>query len=127
MHVSRRVAARFGLALLALLMAGVLTQPARASRGAAPAAMPTNSVTVEVPAAPTGDFVGAATAARADLVERRLTEAEARRIVLAAARAELGKPYKWAATGPNRWDCSALTQHAWAAAGVKIPRVSRWQ
>ncbi len=38
--------------------------------------------------------------------------------------AQLGEPYQWGATGPDRWDCSGLTQGAWKAAGVSIPRVT---
>lgn len=126
MHVPHRVAARAGLALLALVIAGFLVHPAQASRSQRPrAAMPTASVKVEVPAA-SGNFLGAE-AASGEVAKRRLSEAEARQIVLEAAYAELGKPYKWGGTGPNRWDCSGLTRHAWAQAGVRIPRVSRWQ
>lgn len=40
------------------------------------------------------------------------------------ARAQLGKPYVWGATGPNSYDCSGLTQAAWKAAGVAIPRTT---
>ncbi|MGI5252015.1 MULTISPECIES: C40 family peptidase [Streptomycetaceae] len=40
------------------------------------------------------------------------------------ARAQLGKPYVYGATGPNSYDCSGLTQAAWGAAGVSIPRVT---
>lgn len=43
------------------------------------------------------------------------------------ARAQLGKPYVWGATGPDEYDCSGLTMQAWSAAGVQIPRVSRDQ
>ncbi|NHD18583.1 MULTISPECIES: C40 family peptidase [unclassified Actinopolyspora] len=43
------------------------------------------------------------------------------------ARKQLGSPYVWGAEGPNRFDCSGLTQRAWAAAGVEIPRVSQDQ
>src|SRR5205823_7974839 len=57
----------------------------------------------------------------------RLSQAEAVRIVMATARAQLGKPYRWGATGPATFDCSGLTRFAWAAAGVAIPRVSRMQ
>jgi phage-related protein len=47
---------------------------------------------------------------------------------LAYAKAQLGKPYKWGATGPDSFDCSGLTMRAWQAAGVKdIPRVSEAQ
>ena len=41
---------------------------------------------------------------------------------VAFAFAQLGKPYQWGATGPGSYDCSGLTQAAWAAAGVAIPR-----
>lgn len=44
--------------------------------------------------------------------------------VIEFARAQLGKPYVWGATGPNSYDCSGLTQAAWAAAGVSLPRVT---
>ncbi|MCQ4045535.1 NlpC/P60 family protein [Streptantibioticus rubrisoli] len=40
------------------------------------------------------------------------------------ARAQLGKPYVWGATGPNSYDCSGLTQAAWSAAGVSLPRTT---
>lgn len=34
--------------------------------------------------------------------------------------AQLGKPYQWGAAGPDSYDCSGLTQQAWAAAGVSL-------
>lgn len=40
------------------------------------------------------------------------------------ARAQIGKPYVWGATGPGSYDCSGLTQAAWKAAGVTLPRVT---
>ncbi|GAB3474772.1 C40 family peptidase [Nocardiopsis coralliicola] len=40
------------------------------------------------------------------------------------ALAQLGKPYVFGANGPDAFDCSSLTQQAWAAAGVGIPRVT---
>jgi cell wall-associated NlpC family hydrolase len=45
-------------------------------------------------------------------------------VALEWAFAELGKPYVWAATGPNSFDCSGLTQFVWRQAGVAIPRVA---
>jgi cell wall-associated NlpC family hydrolase len=33
---------------------------------------------------------------------------------------EIGKPYVWAAAGPNSFDCSGLTQYVWAKAGVYL-------
>lgn len=46
---------------------------------------------------------------------------------LAFARAQLGKPYQWGATGPDTYDCSGLTLKAYRAAGVNLPRTSRQQ
>ncbi|GGO83448.1 C40 family peptidase [Wenjunlia tyrosinilytica] len=46
---------------------------------------------------------------------------------VAFARAALGKPYVWGATGPNAFDCSGLTQSAWRAAGVSLPRTTYTQ
>ena len=42
-------------------------------------------------------------------------------IAVAYARAQLGKPYVFAAAGPDAFDCSGLTMMAWAAAGVSLP------
>ncbi|MEU7280280.1 NlpC/P60 family protein [Streptomyces sp. NPDC045431] len=53
------------------------------------------------------------------------TAAEADK-VLAFARAQLGKPYVWGAAGPSSYDCSGLTQAAWKAAGVDLPRTT-WE
>ncbi|GAA1080006.1 C40 family peptidase [Nocardiopsis metallicus] len=44
--------------------------------------------------------------------------------VLDFARAQIGKPYVWGGTGPNGYDCSGLTQAAWAQAGVSLPRTT---
>ncbi len=33
---------------------------------------------------------------------------------------QLGKPYVWAAAGPNAFDCSGLTMAAWATARVRL-------
>ncbi|GGQ05868.1 NlpC/P60 family protein [Streptomyces mutabilis] len=43
---------------------------------------------------------------------------------LAFARAQIGKPYVWGATGPGSYDCSGLTQAAWKAADVTLPRTT---
>lgn len=45
----------------------------------------------------------------------------------AYAMAKLGAPYVYGATGPHAFDCSGLTQAAWRAAGVFIPRTSEAQ
>ncbi|GGZ52659.1 hypothetical protein GCM10010371_10160 [Streptomyces subrutilus] len=46
---------------------------------------------------------------------------------VAFARGALGKPYVWGATGPGSFDCSGLTQAAWRAAGVSLPRTTYTQ
>ncbi|MFE8945240.1 NlpC/P60 family protein [Streptomyces sp. NPDC007856] len=43
---------------------------------------------------------------------------------IAFARAQIGKPCVWGATGPDSYDCSSLTQAAWKAAGVQLPRAA---
>jgi cell wall-associated NlpC family hydrolase len=43
---------------------------------------------------------------------------------IAFSRAQIGKPYVWGATGPGSYDCSGLTQAAWKAAGVTLPRTT---
>jgi peptidoglycan DL-endopeptidase CwlO len=47
--------------------------------------------------------------------------------VIRYAYAQLGKPYRWGATGPDSFDCSGLTLMAWAQAGVSLPHSSRAQ
>jgi cell wall-associated NlpC family hydrolase len=39
---------------------------------------------------------------------------------VAEARRQIGKPYVWAAAGPDSFDCSGLTQWAWQAGGVRL-------
>lgn len=46
---------------------------------------------------------------------------------IAFARAQLGKPYVFGATGPNAYDCSGLTYSAYKAAGVAIGRTTYQQ
>lgn len=48
-------------------------------------------------------------------------------VAVTTALAQVGKPYRWGATGPGAFDCSGLTSYAWRAAGVTIPRTSRAQ
>jgi cell wall-associated NlpC family hydrolase len=46
---------------------------------------------------------------------------------VAYAKAQLGKPYRYAAAGPDEFDCSGLTMMAWAQAGVSMPHYSAAQ
>ncbi len=45
---------------------------------------------------------------------------QARTVAVAAALTKLGTPYLWGAKGPNRFDCSGLTQWAWRQAGIPL-------
>ncbi len=44
-----------------------------------------------------------------------------------AALSQVGKPYEYAAEGPDSYDCSGLTLWAWRHAGVSLPHSSRMQ
>lgn len=46
------------------------------------------------------------------------------RTAVTYALAQRGKPYLWGGTGPDRFDCSGLTQRAWAKAGKAIGRTT---
>lgn len=43
---------------------------------------------------------------------------------IAFARAQIGEPYRWGASGPSSWDCSGLTAGAWQAGGSSLPHYS---
>jgi cell wall-associated NlpC family hydrolase len=47
--------------------------------------------------------------------------------VITFARAQIGKPYMFGATGPDAFDCSGLTMMAYRAAGIILPRTSQQQ
>jgi cell wall-associated NlpC family hydrolase len=44
-----------------------------------------------------------------------------------AALSQVGKSYRFAAAGPDAYDCSGLTMWAWAQAGVSLPHYSKAQ
>ncbi len=51
----------------------------------------------------------------------------AAQVAVDTALAQLGKSYVWGGSGPNSFDCSGLTQFAYAAAGISLPHSSRMQ
>jgi cell wall-associated NlpC family hydrolase len=48
-------------------------------------------------------------------------------VAVRAALSRLGTPYVWGATGPDRFDCSGLTQWAYARAGIHLDRTTYQQ
>ncbi|MFE9739556.1 NlpC/P60 family protein [Streptomyces sp. NPDC006477] len=61
------------------------------------------------------------------VLDGRRTPSQAGAEALRFAVGQIGKPYEWGAEGPERYDCSGLTQKAWAAAGQELPRTSQEQ
>jgi murein DD-endopeptidase len=51
-------------------------------------------------------------------------DANAGEQVAALARTQVGKPYSWGATGPERFDCSGLAMYVYRQLGIALPRVS---
>lgn len=47
--------------------------------------------------------------------------------VVKAVRAQIGDPYVYGGSGPHGFDCSGLTRHAFARAGIKLPHNSQAQ
>jgi cell wall-associated NlpC family hydrolase len=73
----------------------------------------------------TDDKAAAKTDATASESESAGSSAGAR--ALAFARANIGKPYRYGAAGPNAFDCSGLVLSAFKKAGVSLPRTSSAQ
>lgn len=48
-------------------------------------------------------------------------------VAIAAAKAQLGTPYRWAGSGPGGFDCSGLVLYAYAKAGITLPHNSSAQ
>lgn len=56
-----------------------------------------------------------------------MSNAERDAPIVGAARSAIGSPYRWAASGPDAFDCSGLVAWAYAQAGIDVPRVSQAQ
>ncbi|MFE0422906.1 NlpC/P60 family protein [Streptomyces sp. NPDC058953] len=83
---------------------------------------------VSAPPAPTQASASASAQASAGAPGPGVTAPNPRAArAVAYAYGALGKPYVWGATGPASYDCSGLTQAAWRAAGVSLPRTTYTQ
>jgi cell wall-associated NlpC family hydrolase len=91
-------------------------EAARAAAERAAQERASRSVRSEPPAAAAGPVVSAGTGGSA-----------AARTAVSTALAQVGDPYVWGAAGPGSFDCSGLTQYAYAAAGVSLPHSSGMQ
>ena len=54
-------------------------------------------------------------------------QTQAAQAAVNTAMAQQGKPYAWGGSGPNSFDCSGLTQFAFKAAGITLPRTTSAQ
>lgn len=50
---------------------------------------------------------------------------EGRSSLVTIALAQLGKPYRWGAAGPDAFDCSGLVVYCYAQLGISVPHSSR--
>ncbi|MFI8255564.1 cell wall-associated NlpC family hydrolase [Streptomyces filamentosus] len=134
-ELRRQKAAVLGKLTAARELLARLTAEERARYEAAVAAREGTAPTVAAgarPGAPTAGIGAAASpGARADRSSGDRTPVAAptgrASAAISFARAQLGKPYIWGATGPAGYDCSGLTQAAWRAAGVSLPRTTYTQ
>ncbi|GHF59152.1 glycoside hydrolase [Streptomyces mashuensis] len=80
--------------------------------------------------AATASALTAATLAASVLVPGLAADAQAATAgeqALKVAAAKQGSPYQWGAAGPNRFDCSGLTQYSFKRVGKTLPRTAQSQ
>jgi cell wall-associated NlpC family hydrolase len=107
-----------GVATVAATPAG---QPTAAVAATAPLAQPTHTPSTGGPVTPP------TTSAPKPPPPPAPAPSSGAAAALAYARAQLGKPYEWAAAGPSSFDCSGLTMRAWQAGGVSLPHLAAGQ
>lgn len=112
---------------LAAPLPAVPAEPAAAPAPAAPtaAAAPTEPVTFTARETPSTTFTpGGYGGSWPSPDAGHSTQAER---VVAFARAQIGRPFVWGAVGPGSYDAPGLTQAAWKAVGVTLPRTTQDQ
>ncbi|SCE19871.1 Cell wall-associated hydrolase, NlpC family [Streptomyces sp. DvalAA-14] len=98
---------------------------AAAKAAAAQAATPATPVAAKVStAAPAATTAAATPTATPTVAAASSSKADQ---LIAFLKAQIGKPYVYGATGPSSYDCSGLTQAAFASIGITIPRTSEEQ
>jgi LysM repeat protein len=132
--IARRFAVPFNLLLTtnkltatsAILPGRQLMIPAGATTTPAPAATPTTKApTTAAPTTTAAPKVAKPIAPpKVEIAGTGNAQIDA---VLAFAKAQLGKPYVFAAAGPDTYDCSGLTAAAYAQVGVTLIRQSGMQ
>ncbi len=70
---------------------------------------------------------GGGTAAPAAVAAPVAAPNGAAQVAVDTALAQVGDSYVWGGSGPDSFDCSGLTQYAYAAAGVQLPHSSSMQ
>ena len=100
---------------------------AAARDAAAAAARAASSSAASSRAGSSGAGSGAGAARRQETVRVATGSSAGADGAVAWALAQRGKPYLWAADGPDSFDCSGLVLRAWESAGVSLPHSSRLQ
>ncbi len=96
--------------------------PMAAPVSSGPTSAPTTTAQVLCPNAGDGVPVGAGGAGSISVpAGLRISGSPVGVIAARFALAQLGKPYRWGAAGPDAYDCSGLTMAAWAHAGIALP------
>ena len=91
--------------------------------GIALSTVPAQVATAQTAAASAGGPGGVSTTVTSTVAASNGTA----QVAVDTALAQLGDPYVWAGSGPDVFDCSGLTQYAYAAAGISLPHSSSMQ
>jgi cell wall-associated NlpC family hydrolase len=75
--------------------------------------------------APLAERIVAGTGVGADAIQAEWNKAGSKALdAILWGMVQLGKPYRYAAVGPDAFDCSGLTMQAWGSVGVSMPHYS---